>query len=228
MLTTTDKDRIEAAVTDAEARTRGEIVCALAGEVSRYREVPLAWAAVMALAVPPLVLALGVNPSAGLSLPTDWSAAQASDLQAELFKGLMLYALAQAILFIVTALVVSLPAVRRRLTPASLKRHRVALAAHHHFMAISARAQGSDTGVLIFVALEDRQVQVLADGAIHGKTGEAVWTAAATAVANAMKRGHDPTSGILKAVALCGEALAEHFPATGEHAQVFSNRPMDV
>ena len=49
MLSAIDKDRIEAAVRTAEAGTSGEIVCLLAQEVSNYREVPLAWAAAVAL-----------------------------------------------------------------------------------------------------------------------------------------------------------------------------------
>ena len=38
--------RIADAITEAENKTSGEIFCVLAHEVSRYREVPLAWAAI--------------------------------------------------------------------------------------------------------------------------------------------------------------------------------------
>ena len=86
-------------------------------------------------------------------------------------------------------------------------------AAHHHFAAVSAHAADSDTGVLIFVALADRQVQVLADAAIHTKCGEKPWREAADAITSAMRHGADPTAGIVRAVEICGAALSAHFPA---------------
>ena len=76
---------------------------------------------------------------------------------------------------------------------------------HHdtgdHFAAAHSHARDSDTGVLIFVALVERQVQVLADTAIHAKAGDAVWQAAAKAVQDGMRQP-DPTAGIERAIAL--------------------------
>jgi len=227
MLSAIDQDRIAEAVTKAEEGSSGEIVCALAGEVSTYREVPLAWAAAVTLAVPPIALALGVQPltAGGGGL---WMIAQASAVEWQLTLALGLYAAMQIVLFLIVALVVHVPAVRRVLTPRTLKAHRVAKAAQHQFAAVSARAVGSDTGVLIFVALEDRQVQVLADAAIHQKCGDAVWEEAAQAIRGAMRAGKDPTGGIVEAIAICGAALREHFPSSEPHAHAFSPRPMEV
>ena len=53
MMSALDRDRIARAVHAAEADSRGEVVCVLAGEVSEYREVPLAWAAGAALVSAP-------------------------------------------------------------------------------------------------------------------------------------------------------------------------------
>ena len=228
MLSAIDKDRIEAAVQTAEAGTSGEIICLLAQEVSNYREVPLAWAAAAALAAPPLAIALGLRPLAAAAKAGVWVAAQTGALESQFALALVLYAVVQTALFILVYLITHVPAVRRRLTPGVLKRHRVARAAHHQFAAFAARAAGSATGVLIFVALDDRQVQVLADGAIHDKVGDGVWTSAANAVGAAMKAGDDPTSGIIQAVEICGGALREHFPNDGPHAQVFSARPVEL
>jgi putative membrane protein len=109
-------------------------------------------------------------------------------------------------------------------TPRFLKRHRVKKAAYHHFVAAHSHSRDSDTGVLIFVALVERQVQVLADAAIHAKAGEAVWAEAAAAVQAGM-REPDPTAGIERAIAICGEALKAHFPAGGPRA--VSDTPLD-
>ncbi|MGH7011620.1 MAG: TPM domain-containing protein, partial [Caulobacteraceae bacterium] len=86
----------------------------------------------------------------------------------------------------------------------------------------------SETGVLIFVALADRQVQILADAAIHQRCGEKPWREAAAAIVQAMKGGADPTSGIVRAVEICGAALAEHFPSSGRADERFSDQPLEV
>jgi putative membrane protein len=223
MLSAIEEDRIAAAVTKAEEATTGEIVVVLAREVSRYREVPLAWAAALSLAVPPLLFALGVRPIAARADDL-WTLGQST--ASTLGLTFSLYAIAQIVLFVIIYAVVSIPAARRALTPAVLRRHRVDTAAHHQFLSLSNRAAGSETGVLIFVALDDRQVRVLADAGIHQKCGEAPWQGAVGAVAAAMKAGHDPTGGILEAVGICGAALSQHYPGAGPHA--FSARPLEV
>ena len=133
-------------------------------------------------------------------------------------------------LFVLVFLLLEIPAVRRAGDARSLaEASKVERAAHQQFAAISARAAGSDTGVLIFVALEDRQVRILAEKALHEKADEAAWKAAADAVGAAMKAGGDPTAGIVKAVEICGAALAEHFPVgPGGRQNAFSARPVDI
>ena len=227
MLSAIDKGRIGEAVEKAEVATSGEIICALANEVSTYREVPIAWGAAMALGVPPVVMAFSAR-SVALAVAGGWVAAQASALPAEMARAVWAYAIGQIILFAFVALIVAIPPVRRRLTPPLLKRHRVEQAAHHQFAAISAHASDSETGVLIFVALKERRVQILADAAIHQKCGEEPWRQAAAAIASAMKRGDDPTAGIVRAVEICGAALAEHFPATDAPKERFASAPIDV
>ncbi|MBV8593917.1 MAG: TPM domain-containing protein [Caulobacteraceae bacterium] len=228
MLTAEDQTRIAAAVEAAEAGSSGEIVCVVAGEVSTYREVPLAAAAIVALALPPLLLALGLSPLAAASRAGLWIAAERSALASEVGLILALYAGVQTVLFIAAFLVAEIPAVRRALTPRGLKQRRVARLAQQQFAAIGDRAAGSQTGVLIFVAPVDRVVQVLADQGIHDKAGETPWRQAADAVGRAMKAGHDPTSGIVEAIDICGAALRAHFPAEGPHQAVFQARPLEI
>ncbi|MGH7023004.1 MAG: TPM domain-containing protein [Caulobacteraceae bacterium] len=227
MLSAIDEDRITAAVTKCEAHTSGEILVVLAEEVSKYREVPLAWAAAAALAIPPIVLSLSLAPLADLARDL-WVNGQAGGLGYAMGVALGIYAAAQIVIFLAVLAIVHVPAVRRRLTPRVLKRHRVAKAAHHQFLSMGARASGSETGVLIFVALADRQVRILADAGIHQKCGEATWTRATAAITGAMKAGTDPTAGIVEAVEICGAALAEHYPSSSPRASDVSFRPLEV
>jgi len=228
MLSKIDKERIAAAVAKAEEGSSGEIVCALAGEVSSYREIPLAWAAAAALVLPPLGLALGSRFLPFVLGGLAWTAAQATAFDTQIALVLTVYAVVQTALFVIVFLFTSIPAVRRRITPRMLKRHKVARAAHHQFAAFAARAHDSQTGVLIFIALVDRQVQILADQALHKACGELVWVRAAQAVQEAMKAGDDPTSGIIAAVEICGAALREHFPTTGPRSDGVFTEPIEV
>ena len=125
MLTPEDHRRIETAVAKAEEGTSGDIFCVLAGEVSSYREVPIAWGAAVALLIPPIVLAIGFRPLLDAITAGGWTAAQASAVPGEIAMALTGYAVAQLMLFAVVAAVVALAPVRRALTPRFLKRHRV-------------------------------------------------------------------------------------------------------
>jgi putative membrane protein len=213
MLTPEDHARIGAAVAEAEHGTSGDIFCVLAGEVSSYREIPIAWGAAAALLIPPAILAVTFRPLFDAITAGGWTAGESASLPAEVGVALTGYAIVQIALFALAAFLTTLPPVRRLLTPRFLKRHRVKKAAFHHFAAAHTHVRDSETGVLIFVALAERQVEVLADAAIHDKVGDAVWTAAANAVQAGMKQP-DPTAGIVKAIAICGEALKAHFPSS--------------
>ena len=225
MLTAEDHARITAAVAKAEEGASGDIVCVLAGEVSSYREIPIAWGAAAALLIPPIVLAFGLRPLLVAITGGGWTAAQASALQGEIAFTLTGYVIAQLILFALIAGIAALGPVRRAVTPRFLKRHRVKKAAFHHFAAAHSHVRGAETGVLIFVALVERQVEVLADAAIHAKAGDAVWREAAAAVQAGMRQP-DPTAGIERAIAICGAALKAHFPS--ETRGPGDDRPMEV
>ncbi len=228
MLSAIDEDRIAAAVHAAEEGTSGEVLVVLSREVSHYPDVALAYAAAVALVLPPLAFAGGLGALLSGDGTHMWTAAQAGGAIGETGLGFGVFAIVQAVLFVVVFLIVEITPVRRVLTPSTLKRHRVDRAARQQFAALSARAQGSATGVLIFVALEDRQVRIEAERAIHDKVGETVWRQAAEAIAREMRAGHDPTRGIIQAVEICGDALKTHFPQSGPHRSSHSDRPIEI
>ncbi len=67
------------------------------------------------------------------------------------------------------------------------------------------------TGLLIFVSLVERMAWVVGDDVIKAKVPESTWTEACSAVTAAF-RACRPAEGFVKAVSLCGAALAAHFP----------------
>ena len=215
MLKPQDHQRISAAITEAEAKTSGEIFCIVASEVSKYREVPLAYAAAVALILPPAALLLGLHPRTLANVGAGWS--DAPNLGQAVSQALGTYAVAQAILFALTAFIVAVPPIRRLLTPRFLKRHRVRRTAYAHFASTGLSHTELRTGVLIFASLDDRQVELVADAAIHKEVGDVAWDGAVAALVKGI-RSKDPASGFIRAVEICGAALTEHFPSNGPHA----------
>jgi putative membrane protein len=211
MLTKDDHARISAAIGAVEQRTRGEIFCVLAHEVSHYREVPLGWGALVALLLPPILIPF--LPGLHLTIPglfTGWSDGLASEVQ--VLHALTIYSLIQVVLFAVVAFIVSLPRVRAVATPHFLKRYRVAQVAHRHFVAAGGRHNAPH--ILIFASLADRKVQLVAHEGIHKAVGQGPWDAAVAAVTKGMKE-HRAADGFIAAINICGDALAAHFPLAG-------------
>jgi putative membrane protein len=212
MLNQEDHARITAAIAEVETRTRGEIFCVLAHEVSRYREVPLAWGAIAALLLPPLMILPGLHRLALADIFTSWTDESARAVEHLILRALTTYSLLQAGIFAVVVLVAAIPSVRRRVTPRFLRRHRVRKIARHHFVAAGGRHQ--EPHILIYASWADRQVELVAHEAIHKAVGEGPWNAAVAAVTDGMKAGR-PGDGFVKAIGICGDALATHFPAEG-------------
>jgi putative membrane protein len=128
--------------------------------------------------------------------------------------------LLQAAIFVIVALIAAQPRIRRLLTPRFLKRHRVRQVARHHFAASGAKLTHAEPHILIYASLGDRQVELVAHKAIHDAVGDGPWNAAVAAVADGMKK-RKPGDGFVRAIGICGEALAAHFPSSGPHKNFF-------
>jgi putative membrane protein len=118
--------------------------------------------------------------------------------------------------------IVALPAVRRRVTPRFLKRHRVRQVARHHFAASGARLTHAEPHILIYASLRDRQVELVAHKKIHDAVGRGPWNAAVAAVGEGMQAGK-PGDGFVRAIEICGAALAQHFPPDGPSKNMLPN-----
>lgn len=214
MLKEADKARISAAITEAESKSSGEVFCVLAKEVSRYREVPLMWAAVAAFVVPPLLVIAGLHRLALASIFTSWTDDSARAMEGLILRALSTFELIQAGIFLIIALIVALPRVRRAMTPGFLKSYRVRQAARRHFVAVGARLSHAEPHILIYASLADRRVELVAHDNIHKAVGEGPWKASVDAVVEGMKTGK-AADGFVKAIEICGDALAQHFPPDG-------------
>jgi putative membrane protein len=204
-------DRVAEAIRAAETRTSGEIFCVMARRVSAYRDISLGWAAAAALILPLGLIPFGFEAAWVPGLGSSWEAAHLASRDVTVGQALGAYALIQATVFLIVLLVTSIPAVSRIVTPRSIRQARVRKAALQQFLAHGLHVTEARTGVLIFAALGDHQVEVVADAGIHSKVDQAVWADAVEVLAKGLKRG-DPAGGFVDAIALCSAVLAEHFP----------------
>ena len=69
-----------------------------------------------------------------------------------------------------------------------------------------------NAGVLIYLLLADRRVEIVADRGIHARVGEAAWETICGAMQQEFAAGRFE-AGVLTGVSAVSDLLAQHFPA---------------
>ena len=82
-----------------------------------------------------------------------------------------------------------------------------------------------NNGVLVYVLLADRKVEIIADRGIHQHVGDERWSAICREL-ELHYRKRDFGSGSVVAVQKISAELALYFPATGEHCNEQPDRPV--
>lgn len=219
--------RVSAAIASAEAATSGEIFCVFARRVSSHADVVLAWAGALALSLPLLLIPLGFHSGSLPGFAKGWTAGHMAAADLAIGLSLAAYVSVQVLVFAVVCVVGMIPTVRRWMTPRSLRAARCRQAAMAQFLAHGLHVTENRTGVLIFACEADHQVEVIADRNIHEKVGADVWMDTAEALARGMKAGR-PAEGYERAVALCGEVLARHFPPAPRDRNELPDRLVEI
>ena len=222
----TDRAAVAAAIEAAERHTSGEIYCIVAREVSDYRHVPLAWAAVAALLAPLAAVLAGFEVADLFAWTRGWAGAHASGADGAT-GAIIAYAAIQALVFWLAAALVALPPVRRALTPRRHKQERVHRAALEQFLARGLHLTAARTGVLIFLAQAERCAEVVADEGIYARVDPAVWREVVGEIVADMRR-KAPAEALVKAVTRCGAVLAEHFPPSTDNPDELPNKVVEL
>jgi putative membrane protein len=229
LLEKADHRRIAEAIRVAEAQTDGEIYCVVAGQVATYRWVPFAFAGLAALCVP--ILAALVAPAAHRwpLLGEGWTSGNlnALDVDQAVAVALLGQALLQALVFAAVFALALPKAVRVALTPRPIRRIEVQRAAVQQFLARGLQRTSRRTGVLIFVAIAERQAVLLADAGINAKVAQSVWDEAVAGLTAAAGAGR-LADGFVAAVAQCGAVLAEHFPPLADPVNEIPDRVVEI
>jgi len=192
-LTDADRERVRGAIAAAERRTVGEFVAVVAPRADHYLDVALFFAALVGLAVALLEPWWG-----GWGRPSALAAGLATDV---LLTGLLCLA----------------PRLRVALTPDPIRRARCRALARRSFVSRDVARTEARTGVLLFVAVDERWVEVIADAGINAQVAPDAWHGV---VAGFVARVHERrvADGFVEAATAVGALLATHFPRPADDA----------
>src|SRR5262249_21097965 len=156
--------RGSAAIKSAEAKTSGEIVCVLARASSDYMSFSTAWAALISLITPWLLIV--------------WTTLSVQRIF-----------LAQIVIFVVLFLAFSESALQRVLIPRAVRRaaaHRVAM---EQFMIRGMARKKNRASILIFASLAEHYARIVADEGIASKVDQSVWQEAIQSLLSHASKG---------------------------------------
>ena len=217
-----DRDRVTVAVSAAEGASAGEIVTIVTEQSDSYRDVAIAWAALVAFLA---LAALEIAPTFYLGLVDRVLGLWASEWTPRAVFGL---ALIVATLKFAGMLVIQLwKPLRFVLIPAPVKTARCHARAVTCFKVGAERRTHGRTGILIYLSLAEHRAEIVADEAIAGKVDAAVWGDAMQAMLDHIRDGRI-ADGMIAAVDKVGAVLAEHFPRAENDTNELPDRLIEV
>lgn len=179
-------ERIAEAITEAETKSRCEIVAVFTARSDDYRYVPMVWAAMLSLFVPFAAYTL---------LPLDR-------------PDLGTFALAQWLLFMLLLLLFRMNP--PRLLPVSLRQKRAEQQAARQFITQGLNSEKSPPAVLFFVSFDERYVRILSNAKVP--IADKAWREIIDAMVTRIHAG-EMDEGMVDAVRNIGATLAAHCPA---------------
>ena len=193
-----DRDAIAEAVAQAESLTSGEIVVVIDRAASSYRTVPVVMALTLALFVPWPLLALTATSAPRIFLIQLICAAL-------LLGALLWYGRAG------------------RFVPGFVKRRRAHDVALREFTARGLTRTQGRTGVLLYVALQERYAEIVVDTGIEGKVDQETWRGIIEPLL-ASARQDLLREGLIEAVGAVGRVLSRHAPRAADDIDELPNK----
>jgi putative membrane protein len=183
-----DRARITAAIHAAEKSTSGEFVAVVARASDHYVFLPLLWSALVALLFPGACLLAGAS-----------------------MRWVHIYQLQLLIFIVLAVLLLSVPGLHLRLVPTRVKHARASRLAKAQFYCQGVQLTSRHSGVLFFVSLAERYVEIVADQGIHERLGEEHWKRIIDSFVAEVRSGR-VVDGFVDAIGACGAAMAKHYP----------------
>lgn len=197
LISAAEQQQIADLIREVERHTNAELVTVLAARSDDYRYIPVLWAALVSLALPPPLL---LTP-----LPAD------------------LIVAIQLGVFCVLALIFRIPGLASRLIPLGVRHWRAANMARRQFLEQGLHHTAGDTGVLLFVSEAEHYVEILADRGVDRHVPPERWRSIVGEFVEAVRAGQT-LSGFERAITAIGEILAEAVPKTPDNTNELDDR----
>ncbi len=186
-----DRINIEKAIGKFENKTSGEIVAVVAPMSDNYYYIPTLYAALFSMLSPSLLLLLGFQLSVGT----------VSLIQVPVFVALVFLFRWRPIMF--------------KLVPPNVRAQRVRRLALEQFYQQKLYQTEERCGILFFVSIAERQVEIIADKGINERVQADTWSNIIELFVSKVRTGQ-VADGFIKAIDECGKQLEQYFPATAK------------
>ncbi|ORC33870.1 hypothetical protein B4O97_14495 [Marispirochaeta aestuarii] len=218
LLSENDSRRIAAAVAEAEKKSGGEIATAVIAESDDYGFRELVFALIVGFIVFTAAALMDSRMEAFFSaLYWDFNPGLLPFIYSwiALFSGALAYFLAQ------------IPGVDRLIIPKKAMAAAVQARARRHFMEAGVHDTLDHTGILIFVSLLERRVELIADRGINEKVDPETWTSIVNGMISKISAGKI-ADAIVEAVKECGDILAQKVERRQKDTNELGNAPEEL
>jgi putative membrane protein len=188
MLSAGERERIRRAIEEVRAATSAKFEFAARPASDRYSLYPVVWAAVVSLVLTGVLAIL--RPRLGIG------------------SGFIV----NAALFVVLAVAFDWWPIRLRLVPRHARSMACSRAAHREFATRLISKDAESNGVMIYVSLAERHIEIIAERDAHAQVPAGTWDRIIAESTNLM-RNRGVADGLVSAIVGCGSALGTAFPA---------------
>ncbi|HEY0013934.1 MAG TPA: hypothetical protein VGB79_13920, partial [Allosphingosinicella sp.] len=129
--------------------------------------------------------------------------------------------------FLLVRLALAWTPLRMALTPRGTKSRRVARRALMLFRVAAEKKTHGRTGVLLYLSLQERRAEIVADEAIHSRVEPEVWGEAMAVLVEHVRAGR-PGEGMALAVEKIGAVLASTLPKTLGDPNQIADRLLEI
>lgn len=184
-----DRERIRRAVADAQHGTSAKFAFVAVPAADHYAWFPVVWAAVSALVATGALTLLRPYLSIGLGFIVNAGA------------------------FVALSLLFDWWPIRARLVPPHFRHVALANAAHRAYAAHLISKDDAHNGVMLFVSLAERHLEIVAERDAHAAVPAGAWDKIVGDSTAAMRR-KGVADGLVEAICACGAVLAAVFPGS--------------
>ena len=202
LLTEQDHQTLKTATQKAEAKTSGEVYTVVAQRSDNYAYIPLLMIAFFSLSTPLPLLYL-----TDFGADTIW--------------------MVQVGVFVALSLLLQLAGSHPILVPSTVKARRVYRSAVEQFLAHNVHTTTERTGILLYVSLAEKRVELVADSGINDKIEPSEWQGIVDNLTAAIAKD-DLAQGLADAIQRCGENLTQHFPADTPNKNELSDHIIEI